>query len=52
MGITNGKTVLIVDDEPAILQLLTILLASHGYTTRVAVTGREALQEASYHEYM
>jgi EAL domain-containing protein (putative c-di-GMP-specific phosphodiesterase class I)/CheY-like chemotaxis protein len=40
----NGKTVLIVDDEPAISQLLTVLLGSHGYTTKVAVTGREALE--------
>ena len=31
MAETNGKTVLIVDDEPAITQLLSILLASHGY---------------------
>ena len=40
----NGKTVLIVDDEPAISQLLTILLTSHGYTTKVAVTGKQALE--------
>jgi len=39
----NGKTVLIVDDEPAISELLTILLTSHGYTTKVAGTGRQAL---------
>jgi EAL domain-containing protein (putative c-di-GMP-specific phosphodiesterase class I)/AmiR/NasT family two-component response regulator len=41
---TSGKTILIVDDEPAISQLLTILLASHGYATKVAVTGRQALE--------
>lgn len=40
----NGKTVLIVDDEPAVSQLLTVLLASQGYSTKVAVTGREALE--------
>jgi EAL domain-containing protein (putative c-di-GMP-specific phosphodiesterase class I)/AmiR/NasT family two-component response regulator len=40
----NGKTILIVDDEPAISQLLTVLLASHGYSTKVAVTGRQALE--------
>jgi EAL domain-containing protein (putative c-di-GMP-specific phosphodiesterase class I)/CheY-like chemotaxis protein len=40
----NGKTVLIVDDEPAISQLLTIILGSHGYATKVAVTGKEALE--------
>lgn len=38
------KTVLIVDDEPAVTQLLTILLSSHGYTTKVASTGRQALE--------
>jgi len=40
----NGKTILIVDDEPAITQLLTILLSSHGYITKVAVTGKQALE--------
>ena len=44
MEAINSKTVLIVDDEPAISQLLTILLASHGYSTKVAVTGRQALE--------
>jgi len=43
----NRKTILIVDDEPAISQLLTILLTSHGYTTKVAVTGRQALECAT-----
>ncbi|MBF0504957.1 MAG: EAL domain-containing protein [Candidatus Omnitrophica bacterium] len=40
----NGKTVLIVDDEPALAQLLSILLGSHGYSTKVASTGRQALE--------
>ena len=44
MAKINGKTILIVDDEPAISQLLTVLLASHGYSTKVAVTGRQALE--------
>ena len=44
---TNGKTVLIVDNEPAVAQLLTILLGSHGYTTRVVSTGTQALQSTS-----
>ena len=43
----NGKTVLIVDDEPAISQLLTVLLNSQGYSTRVASTGRQALEDVS-----
>ena len=49
LGVLNGKTILVVDDEPAISQLLTILLGSHGYTTKVAVTGREALEYTSSH---
>jgi len=40
----NGKTILVVDDEPAVSQLLTILLGSHGYATQVAVTGKQALE--------
>ena len=40
----DSKTILIVDDEPAVSQLLTILLGSHGYTTKVAFTGRQALE--------
>lgn len=46
MGALNSKTILIVDDEPAISQLLTILLTSHGYTAKVAATGRQALESA------
>lgn len=46
MAAYNNKTVLIVDDEPAISQLLTILLSSHGYKTKVAVTGSQALEYA------
>lgn len=44
MAATNAKTILVVDDEPAISQLLTILLSSHGYNTKVALTGRQALE--------
>jgi EAL domain-containing protein (putative c-di-GMP-specific phosphodiesterase class I)/CheY-like chemotaxis protein len=43
MAETNGKTVLIVDDEPAITQLLSMLLGSRGYSTKIAVTGMQAL---------
>ena len=43
MAETNGKTVLIVDDEPAITQLLSMLLGSRGYSTKIAVTGTQAL---------
>lgn len=47
MAMNNAKTVLIVDDEPAISQLLSILLSSHGYIPKVAVTGKQALECAS-----
>ncbi len=44
MASTDRKTILIVDDEPAVTQLLTILLSSHGYSTKIAETGRQALE--------
>jgi EAL domain-containing protein (putative c-di-GMP-specific phosphodiesterase class I)/CheY-like chemotaxis protein len=47
MASMNRKTVLIVDDEPAVSQLLTILLTSQGYNTRVAVSGKQALDSIS-----
>ena len=47
MDTFNGKTILIVDDEPAISQLLTVLLSSHGYATKIASTGKQALDAAS-----
>ncbi|MBF0571909.1 MAG: EAL domain-containing protein [Candidatus Omnitrophica bacterium] len=47
MSAINGKTILIVDDEPAISQLLTILLTSHGYTTKIAGNARQALESVS-----
>jgi len=43
----NGKTVLIVDDEPAVSQLLNVLLTSQGYATKMAATGKQALDNAS-----
>jgi len=47
MAAFDRKTILIVDDEPAISQLLTILLASHGFATKIATTGRQALEYIS-----
>ncbi len=44
MSAHNGKTILIVDDEPSISELLTVLLSSQGYTTKVAASGRQALE--------
>ena len=47
METLNRKTVLIVDDEPAVFQLLTLLLTSHGYITKIAMTGKQALEYIS-----
>ena len=43
----NRKTVLVVDDEPAVVQLLTLLLTSRGYITKIAGTGQQALEYVS-----
>jgi len=42
---SGGKTVLIVDDDPAIVQALKAILERHGCRTCVAMDGREALQK-------
>jgi EAL domain-containing protein (putative c-di-GMP-specific phosphodiesterase class I)/FixJ family two-component response regulator len=47
METINGKTILIVDDEPAITQLLTVLLTSHGYMIKTASSGKQALETVS-----
>ncbi|HYE59531.1 MAG TPA: response regulator, partial [Rhodothermales bacterium] len=39
----NGECVLLVDDEPFILETATEILESHGYRTCTATNGREAL---------
>ncbi len=39
----DGPFILLVDDEPAILALLSDLLAGEGYATRACQSGREAL---------
>ena len=37
-----GLRLLVVDDEPSICQVLTLLLAAHGITVVTALTGAEA----------
>ena len=44
---TSQATVLIVDDEPAILRLLRASLAAEGYRTIEAATGADALARAA-----
>lgn len=41
------KQVLIVDDEPALTQMLTMLLETRGYSVNVAYSGKEAIKCAS-----
>ena len=43
-GPTNKGNILVVDDEPQITRVLKTTLASHGYGTRTAGDGDEALQ--------
>lgn len=45
----NQKTVVLVDDDPGLLQLLEIRLESFGYATLCAASGSEALQLMEKH---
>ena len=40
----NATTVLVVDDEPAILQMLGMALPHYGFVARLATTGRKAVE--------
>jgi len=40
------KKILIVDDDPDMVEMLRLALNSEGYAIRTAVTGREALRKA------
>lgn len=42
----QAKTILVVDDDPEIVAMLTTRLASRGYTVLTASDGKEALTEA------
>lgn len=43
-GLTGKGNILVVDDEPQIARVLKTTLSSHGYGTRTAADGDEALQ--------
>lgn len=43
----SNKTILIVEDEPAVVDLLKFLLEKDGYTTTVAYDGEEALKQVT-----
>nr|CAA9222791.1 hypothetical protein AVDCRST_MAG63-581 [uncultured Armatimonadetes bacterium] len=42
-------TILVADDEPALLRLMEFLLAKQGHTMLTATNGEEALEEARKH---
>ena len=46
----HGETVLVVEDEPMILELACRVLRGHGYTVLRATGGEEALAVAAAHE--
>lgn len=46
MGEEENKKVLVVDDEPDVLALLTLMLKSQGYNVITAIDGQEALEKA------
>ena len=43
------KTILVVDDEPAVLELVRIILSRQGYEVLVAENGRKALETCGQH---
>ena len=43
----HSESILVVDDEPANLKLLTVLLSRHGYQVHEARTAEEALEIAA-----
>lgn len=43
---SKGKTILIADDEPDILEIISFNLQNEGYTVHTATDGEEALQAA------
>ncbi|MFO1349857.1 MAG: ATP-binding protein [Gammaproteobacteria bacterium] len=44
-AVRSGHRILIVDDEPEIVALLTEILTKQGYTTQTAASGRQALEK-------
>lgn len=48
MSITSSKKILIVEDEPDILQLVKLYLEKEGYRTLSATTGAEALRQVRH----
>jgi PAS domain S-box-containing protein len=47
----QGETILVVDDEPAVLQFTSRILRQNGYATLEAATFEEALSLAAAHDF-
>ncbi|MFN8110277.1 MAG: response regulator transcription factor [Thermoleophilia bacterium] len=47
---TDGRRVLVVEDDPSVARLLELELGDAGYAVRVAATGRAALEELAREE--
>lgn len=43
--VVSGQTILVVDDEPSIVEIVTLYLRRAGYTVRTAADGNAALRE-------
>jgi DNA-binding NtrC family response regulator len=43
--------ILVIDDEPSVVDALKLILSDNGYEALVAVTAREAIQLARRHEF-
>jgi two-component system cell cycle sensor histidine kinase/response regulator CckA len=50
-GDSTGDTILVVDDQPAVLVAASRILRQHGYATLEAGTYEEALELASSHDF-
>jgi PAS domain S-box-containing protein len=46
VGPTHGETVLVVEDEPSLRDMVDRILTRHGYSVRNATTADDALQQA------
>lgn len=46
-GVSTAPTILVVDDEPNIVELVRLYLRSEGFQVEAAYDGREALEKAS-----
>ena len=50
-GLAGGKRILVVDDEPAMLAVVSRILSKNGYSVLEAHSGEEAVSVASSHNF-